>query len=225
MKVIAGAAVALVGIALIVGVVALVTSKDTPSKRTSRSTTTSTSTTTTTVPTSTTVVPKSANPVVALAQQYDGFYEGTFTNSTFNTTGKVTLELRIDPAASTLAVTSDIDGDVFGRSTEERRTIKSTTKIGDPNARVTTETEAFGEVTSYIDASLALVLSAPDVPDRRVQSFDLTGRLRPDRSGFDATYHVVFENGDTADGVITVVCSARGPRPSEVATLCTPPAA
>jgi len=54
-------------------------------------------------------------------------------------------------------------------------------------------------------------------------SFELIGRLRDDRSGFDATYHVVFEDQQTADGVLSVVCATRNQRTSEVPTLCTPP--
>ena len=46
--------------------------------------------------------------------------------------------------------------------------------------------------------------------------------LRTDLAGFDASYHVVFADGSTADGVITVLCSANRQRPSEVQTLCTP---
>jgi hypothetical protein len=52
------------------------------------------------VPT-TTIVPRSSDPVVALAQQYDGLYVGTFTNTTFNTTGNASLEVRVLRAADT----------------------------------------------------------------------------------------------------------------------------
>jgi hypothetical protein len=197
---------------------------DTSTKQASRSTrTTTTSSTTTTVPVVTTVVPKSTNPVVALAQQYDGYYEGTFSNTTFGSEGSATLELRIDPVAGTMHVTSDTDGDVFGGGAKELRQIKATIKLGDPNASTTTETKSFGQVTGHIDPSLAIVLTAADVPDPKVLSFELTGRLRADHSGFDATFHVVFEDQQTADGVLTVTCAANKQRPSEVTTLCAPP--
>lgn len=214
------------GVVLVVGAaaVALGGGDDAPSKqaRSTRTTTTS-STTTTTLPVVTTAVPRSANPVVALAQQYDGYYEGTFTNTTFGTEGTATLELRIDPAAGTMVVISDTDGDVFGGGAKELRQIKSTITLGDPNASTSTETKSFGLVTGIIDPSLAIVLTAPDVPDAKVLSFQLTGRLREDRTGFDATYHVVFEDQKTADGVLTVVCAPRNQRTSEVPTLCSPP--
>ncbi len=219
---------ALLTAGVVAGAVALVTKKDdTPTRHVAQQTnaTTSSSTTTTTVPTSTTVVPKSTNPVVALAQQYDGYYEGTFANTTFSTTGNVTLELRIDPNAGTLEVTSDLNGDLFGGGAKDLKTIHSTIKLSDPNAAVVTDTKSFGKVTGQVDPSLALTLDAPDVPDPKVQSFQLTGRLRSDRAGFDATFHVVFENGKTADGTITVTCATRGQRASQVPTLCTPPAA
>jgi hypothetical protein len=186
--------------------------------------TTTTSSTTTTLPVATTVVPKSPDPVVALAQQYDGYYEGTFTNTTFGTEGTATLEVRIDPATGTMEITSDTDGDVFGGGAKELRQLKSTVTLGDPNAATVTETKAFGSVTGIIDPTLAIVLTAADVPDPKVLSFVLTGRLRADRSGFDATYHVVFEDQQTADGTITVICAAINQRTSEVPTLCAPPA-
>ena len=188
-----------------------------------RTTSTSTSTTTT-VAVPTTVVPKSSNEVVALAQQYDGYYEGTFTNTTFGNEGMVTLLLRIDPVANTMTVTSDFDGDVFGGGAKEIRQIKTTVALSDPTAAVATDTVAFGQVTGRIDPSLALILSAADVPGAQVASFELIGRLRADRTGFDATYSVIFEDGSTADGTVTLMCSNNKQRPNEVQTLCTPPA-
>jgi hypothetical protein len=188
-----------------------------------RVTTTSPSShTTTTAPRATTVVPKSSNPVVALAQQYDGYYTGTWTNTTFGSTGPATLELRIDPVANTLAIKATFDGDLFGGGTDLPRSIDSTVNIGDPNAPVVTETKSFGTVTARIDPSLALVLDAPAVPDDKVQAFSLTGRLRADRKGFDATYSVRFKDGKTAEGTMGATCAPDKQRPSEVQTLCTP---
>lgn len=189
-----------------------------------KTTSTSTSTTSTTLAVPTTVVPKSDNLVVALAQQYDGYYEGTFTNTTFGNDGPATLLLRIDPVANTMTVTSDLDGDVFGGGAKEIRQIKTTIELGDPNAAVATDTVAFGQVSGRIDPSLALILTAPDVPGAEVASFELIGHLRDDRTGFDATYSVIFEDGSTADGTVTVTCSTKKQRPNEVQTLCTPPA-
>lgn len=188
---------------------------------TSTSTTTS-STTSTTVPVSTTVVPRSTNPVVALAQQYDGYYEGTFANTTFQTDGTVTLQVRIDPNAGTIDVTTEFNGDVFGNGAKEIRSIQGAVKLRDPTASVTTQTKSFGKVIGHLDPTLALILNAPDVPGPKVATFELTGRIRADRSGFDASYHVTFEDGKTADGTIVVACATRGQRPSEVQTLCTP---
>jgi hypothetical protein len=212
-------------VAAIVAIVLVVTREDdtqSASTSSSRSTTTSPSstTTTTTLPVSTTAVPASDNPVVALAQQYDGRYVGTFTNTTFNTTGPASLELRIDPTAGTIAVDADFDGDLFGGGADEIRRISGSIAIGDPTATVTTDTEKFGPVTGHIDESLALVLTADDVPDDEVKSFTLTGRLRDDNTGFDATYSVVFEDGKTADGTVAVTCDPSGNRGSDVTTVC-----
>ncbi len=207
----------------IAGVVMVVTRTEQPTAREVASTTVvtvSTTTTSTTVPVSTTVVPRSPNPVVALAQQYDGRYEGTWQNSTFGASGPASLTLRIDPAAQTMTVQADFDGDVFGGDTKEIRRIEAVVPLGDPTSAVSSQTKSFGAVTGRLDANLAVVLDAPDVPGGQEESFQLTGRLRADRTGFDATYHVEFEDAKTADGVMTVTCSPTGQRTSEVPTIC-----
>jgi hypothetical protein len=193
---------------------------DTTGRTTSTTTSTTSTSTTTTLPVSTTAVPQSTNPVVALAQQYDGRYVGTFTNTTFDTTGAVTLELRIDPATGDLSTNADFDGDLFGGDAKAVRRISGTVKLGDPNAAITTDTDAFGPVTGRIDEMLRLVLTADDVPGPRVKSFTLVGGLRQDLTGFDATYTVTFADGTTADGTIGVSCDPAGVRGSEVATIC-----
>jgi hypothetical protein len=182
--------------------------------------TTSTTSTSTTQPVATTAVPKAPDPVVALAQQYDGRYVGTFTNTTFETTGSAELELRIDPATGALRTDAEFDGDLFGGDAKLVRRISGTVTLGNPNAPVTTQTEAFGAVTGRLDDALALVLTADDVPGAKVKGFALTGHLRDDLTGFDATYSVTFEDGATAEGTITVTCDPNGTRGSEVTTIC-----
>lgn len=213
-------------VALVVVGILVLTAEDEPSTSnaasTRRTTTSSsaTSTTTTTLAVPATPVPRSPNVVVALAQQYDGYYVGTWSNTTTGTSGPASLEVRIDPNANTLAVAIQIDGDFFGGGAKEFGRVESTISIGDPNAPVATETERLGSVTARLDQSLALVVEAPDVPDGKVKSFTLTGGLRPDRKGFDSTYTITFENGTTAQGTITVACAPENQRPSEVTTLC-----
>jgi hypothetical protein len=210
----------------IVGVVLVATRKDdteaasTVRHTTASSTAPSSSTTSSTLPVATTVVPRAANPVVALAQQYDGRYVGTFTNTTFSTTGPASLELRIDPATNNLAIDADFDGDLFGGGATTTRRISGTVALGDPSAAITTQTKAFGPVTGQIDPSLAVVLTAAEVPDDKVKGFKLTGRLRSDNTGFAATYTVTFKDGKTAEGTITLSCDPQGTRGSEVATIC-----
>jgi hypothetical protein len=183
-----------------------------------RSSTTSPTTSPTTTPG--TVVAKSADAVVALAQQYDGRYVGAFTNTTSHTTGSVALEIVVDPGTGELSASADFDGDLFGRGGPARRRIAGTVKLGDPNAALSTATDAFGPVTASIDQDLQLVLAARDVPGRTVKEFVLTGRVRDDLTGFDATYTVTFEDGSTSDGTAAVSCDPGGSRASEVVTMC-----
>ena len=220
--VIAGAVVAVGAIA---GVALLVIPKNeaevaSAARRTTASSTVPSSASTSTRPVSTTALPRAANPVVALAQQYDGRYVGTFTNTTFSTTGPTSLELRIDPATDKMAIDADFDGDLFGGGSTTSRRISSSVALGDPTAAVTTRTKAFGPVTGQIDPSLAVVLTAAAVPDDKVKAFTLTGHLRADNTGFDATYKVTFKDAKTADGTITLSCDPQGTRPSEVTTIC-----
>jgi hypothetical protein len=216
---------ALVGVAAVAAVVLVATDGGddehaSTAPRVARTSTSSSSSSTTTLPVATTAVPKSPDPVVALAQQYDGRYVGTFTNNTFRTTGGVALELRIDPTKGELSSNTDFDGDLFGGGAKEVRRISSTVKLGDPNAAITTQTKAFGPVTGRLDENLQLVLSADDVPGAKVKSFTLTGSLREDLTGFDATYTVTFADASTADGTITVSCDPTGARGNEVETIC-----
>jgi hypothetical protein len=217
---------ALAAVGLVVGTVVLVTRSDpeTASTARRREATTSSSTSSTTTTTVTVVpatpVPRSSNPVVALAQQYDGYYTGTWRNSTSGATGAASLEVRIDPNANTLATVTQLDGDFFGSDARPFGRLESTITIGDPNAAVATQTERFGPVTARLDNTLALVVEAPDIPDNKVKSFRLTGGLRADQKGFDATFTITYEDGSTSDGTMSVSCAPEGQRPSQVTTLC-----
>jgi hypothetical protein len=177
--------------------------------------------------TSTTVIPKSSNPVVALAQQYDGSYSGTFTNTTFKTSGPATLDLHIDPTVGTLAVNVGLNGDLFGGGANAVRSIQGSIQLGNPTAAVTTQTPSFGPVTGKLGSGLSVILTASAVPDPKVKTFQLTGTLRADTNGhalqpggFDSTFTVGFKDGTTAQGTVTVTCSPTGQRPSQVITIC-----
>jgi hypothetical protein len=180
---------------------------------------------TSTVPASTTagsVIPQSTNPVVALAQQYDGLYQGNFANSTFHTTGTASLDLRVDPTSGDLKVTVDLTGDLFGGGGRVLRQIQGTVKLGgDPNAAVATQSASFGPVTGRLGPGLSVILTAPNVPDPKVRSFELTGKLRDDLHGFDATFTVGLRDGTSAQGTVSVLCAATGQRATAVRTLCT----
>jgi hypothetical protein len=176
-------------------------------------------TTLTTAPTSTTLVPRSPDSVVALAQQYDGLYVGTFTNATFNTTGNASLEVRVDPTAGTLRIILQLTGDLFGGGAKQVRNVDGTIKLSQANAPIVFPTASFGMVTGRLNG-LSISFTAPNVPDAKVQTFELDGSLRSDLKGFDATFKVGFRNGQSAQGVASVLCAVTGQRPSQVRTLC-----
>jgi hypothetical protein len=182
------------------------------------SSTTSTSSTVT----GTTLIPRSSNPIVALAQQYDGRYVGMFTNTTFHTTGPATLDLHVDPSSGTLTATVDLNGDLFGGGAKQVRRIDASVTVGGSTPLVVTRTSAFGPVTGKLGTGLSIVLTAPSVPDAKVKTFELTGTLRSDTRGFDATFTVGFRDGRSAQGNVTVLCAPQGQRPSQVTTVCGP---
>jgi hypothetical protein len=227
---IAGVVVALLA-GLVVAVVLVSGGDDNTNRAASdRRTTTSTQppSTSTTAPGTTTApapaasvpatpVPKSANPVVALAQQYDGVYSGRFQNRTANTVGNAELTLRVDPATAKMSVTVAFTGDLFGSGSSAPRTIDSTIDLGNPNAATTTRTDTFGPVTGKLEGT-AVVLDAPQVPGGAANTFRLRGNLV--NKGFDATYTAGFPDGHSTDGTVSVRCAATGQRPSQVTTVC-----
>jgi len=177
-------------------------------------------TTVTTSPVPTTAVPKSSNPNVALAQQYDGVYVGTYTNVTEHTSGMATLELRIDPNAGTLAVNLNLTGDLYGsEASTQVHSIQGTIQLSNPSAPVLMQTQNFGRVTGQL-SGLSIVLTAADVPDPQVHTFQLNGQLRSDHKGFDATFMIGYRDGRTAQGTASVFCAVTGSRPSQVNTIC-----
>lgn len=180
------------------------------------------STTSTSSVTATTLIPRSSNPAVALAQQYDGRYVGMFTNTTFQTTGPATLDLRVDPNSGVLSATVDLNGDLFGGGAKQVRRIDATVTLGGSNPSLATRTSAFGPVTGKLGNGFSIVFTAPSVPDAKVKTFELTGTLRSDTRGFDATFTVGFRDGRSAQGTVTVLCAPQGQRPSQVRTVCGP---
>jgi hypothetical protein len=177
-------------------------------------------TTVTTSPGPTTEVPRASDPNVALAQQYDGVYVGTYTNVTEHTSGTASLELRIDPNAGTLAVHLNLTGDLYGaEASTQVHSIQGTIQLSNPSAPVVMQTTNFGRVTGQL-SGLSIVLTAPDVPDPQVHTFVLNGQLRSDRKGFDATFMIGYRDGKTAQGTASVFCSVAGNRPSQVGTIC-----
>ena len=179
-----------------------------------------TTTSTTSPPGPTTVVPRASNPTVALAQQYDGLYIGTYTNVTEHTSGTASLELRIDPNAATLTVNLTLTGNLYGaEASTPVHSIQGTIQLSNPSAPVVMQTTNFGRVTGQL-SGLSIVLTASDVPDPQVHTFQLNGQLRSDRKGFDATFMIGYRDGKTAQGTASVFCSVTGNRPSQVGTIC-----
>jgi hypothetical protein len=194
------------------------TTSSAPTTSTSSAATTTVAPDTSTVPP--TAVPKSSNPVVALAQQYDGVYGGQFQNRTANTNGAAQLTLRVDPATSKMTVEVGFDGDLFGSGAAAPRTISATIDLGNPNQATTTQTQEFGPVTGKLEGT-SVVLDAPSVPGNSANTFRLRGNLVS--KGFDATYTAGFRDGHTTNGTVAVRCASTGQRPSEVTTVCSLP--
>ena len=192
----------------------------TPAARQTRRPVVTVPTPVTTSPGPTTVVPRSSDPNVALAQQYDGVYVGTYANVTEHTSGMATLELRIDPTAGTLGVNLTLTGDLYGAGASTQvHAIQGTIQLGNPTAPLVMQTQNFGKVTGQL-SGLSIVLTAANVPDPQVRTFQLSGQLRSDHKGFDATFMVGYRDGRTAQGTASVFCSVSGNRPSQVGTIC-----
>ncbi len=212
------------GLLLVGGGVAALTlsggGPSTPAARRTRRPVVTAPTPVTTSPGPTTVVPRSVGPERGARPAVRRRLRRDVRQRDRAHVGHGHLELRIDPTAGTLGVNLALTGDLYGAGASTQvHAIQGTIQLGNPTAPVVMQTQNFGKVTGQL-SGLSIVLTAAHVPDPQVRTFQLSGQLRSDHKGFDATFMVGYRDGRTAQGTASVFCSVSGNRPSQVGTIC-----
>lgn len=141
------------------------------------------STTTTSVP-STTVDPIAAR--VAAASALAGEYTGTWSNTTFGSTGSVTAVVTVDATAGTVTIDLDLGGTVFGAADPDPTVITFDLAGGGPYSGAN---EVFGEFTLRTDGLPdRLDLDAPSVPG--LGGLALTVEIELSEDGITGAYTI-----------------------------------
>ena len=149
---------------------------------------------TTTMPATTTTV-ATGSPLIAVARGFAGEWTGTWTNTTFGSTGPTEASVEVMDDGS-IIVTIDLGGFVFGQGDPEpERWIVNLVDLAQP---VTVQSTTFGEVTLILSVEGARII-AVDVPADGIANFQLDARFEvgPRIVG---TYLVGFDDGTAAEG-------------------------
>lgn len=125
-------------------------------------------------------------------------YSGTWTNTTFNSSGTASLALSVDLTAKLAVINFSLTGNVFGGSAPAPTTLMGTYSLSGFTA--TGNSPVFGPITMTITAEGNWTFTASSVPSATVSRFSVTGTARPDRITGD--YTVTFSAGGTATGTI-----------------------
>jgi hypothetical protein len=169
---------------------------DTPPPTTTAAPTTTTAAPTTTLaPTTTTTTAATDAPLLAVVQGFSGEWAGTWTNTTFGSTGPADATLEVLDDGSIVA-TIDLGGSVFGQADpDEERWIVNLADLAQP---VIVQSATFGEITLIVSIEGAR-LTAVDVPADGIANFQLDARfdVGPRIIG---TYIVGFDDGSIAEG-------------------------
>ena len=141
--------------------------------------------------------PASSNPF-AIVDQFEGTYAGTWTNTTFGSTGPAQVQLRVHHTAGTIEIRMTLGGNVFGQPAPAPETITATFTPGQPLSFTST---TFGPTTLAFDATtLTVTFTSNDVPSARVKTFVATAKVT-DPKTIDLAYDVTFRDSTpTAHG-------------------------
>ena len=137
----------------------------------------------------------------AIASALAGRYQGTWTNTTFGSTGTLDITVSYDAPTATVKATVAITGNVFGSPAPAPETFTLPLNPSDLTAKVSVPSAVFGQLTFSLQADGAVVAEAPNVPSANAATFRLV--LKPSATGADGTYSVGLRNGATANGTVT----------------------
>ncbi len=145
-----------------------------------------------------TEAPATTDPF-ALAAQFEGTFSGRWTNTTFGSTGRASIELALDRADGAMNITIDLGGNVFGETAPKPESLTAQLVLGEG---LSFESKTFGETTVSVDltgAAPVITVSSPDVPSDRIKTFSATATIT-DPDTIDFAYMVTFRGGGSAEG-------------------------
>ena len=136
---------------------------------------------------------------IAGAALLAGDWSGTWTNTTFGSTGPIEVSLTVNSDAGFLVADADIGGFVFGIEDLAPAIFELDLVVGPP---YTMRSELLGEFTLDLASDGTVMLDASDVPAEGIASMTISGSLTP--AGVEATYEIELEGGGGAEGTIEV---------------------
>jgi hypothetical protein len=151
-----------------------------------------------TVSGSTTVnVPMTPSSVARVA----GNWTGTWRNTTFNTSGPVTLGVTVNTVAETFQMVLDIGGGVFGAGDPPSETFTGSYSEA-TGASLTRTSTLLGTVTATVTPAGVLTGTCTNIPNAGINRIDFTGTVTA--STIAINYTVTFTGGGTAVGTMTL---------------------
>jgi adhesin/invasin len=133
------------------------------------------------------------NPI----QYSGGAYTGSWTNTTFASTGVGSAQIIV--SGSTATVTVSVSGNVLGNAGGVPNTVKAG-NFTSTGAAFTGNVPPMGDITGTIDPAGNIVASGVNVPNTTIARWDATGTLTP--GALSMSYKVTFASGSTAVGTV-----------------------
>ena len=132
-----------------------------------------------------------------------GTYSGTWTNTTFGSSGPMEMVIAVEGEEVVFDV--DLGGSVFGQGDPDPESARIS--IDDLLAGGTIDSTVFGPLSMTIDAATGTMTMAADaVPAGGIAAFESTVTPSGADSG-EGTYLVTFDDGSTAEGLVDYVRS------------------
>jgi hypothetical protein len=150
------------------------------------------------------VPPTSTGPVPTgggdLAPQLAGHWTGTWSNTTFQTTGAAALTITVDSAAKTFSASLTLGGNVFGGTAPPTQTYSGAyTGTG---VSYSGHSSAFGDIAFTISPAGAINGSLSNIPSANVSKVTFTGTATA--HAITINYTITLKAGGTAVGVFTL---------------------
>lgn len=160
---------------------------------------TQTTTAATSAPSAALTTQRPAAPAATVATAFeDGRYAGTWTNTTFGSTGSAAIDVKIDRTAFTVAVTLTLGGNVFGAPAPAPETF--TFPITTGGVSFTGKSKTFGDLAVTMKDGKATFKG--DNVSARVKTIEGTGTYG---SGAIAlNYTVTLSDGTKAQGTVNL---------------------